>query len=72
MSVRNGKKSVQILEFLSSGAHYSLRSAGGEANLRLLGAGAAVEFAAGSVVETWIASLSMYEKLPGESSRPEK
>jgi hypothetical protein len=66
MTVRNGKRSVQILEFLSPGAHYRLRSASGEANLRLLGAGEVVEFDAGRVLETWMASASTYEKLPPE------
>jgi hypothetical protein len=71
-TARNGKRSVQILEFLSTGAHYRLKGASGEANLRLLGAGEAVEFDAGRVVETWMASVSIYEKLPGESTQPEK
>ena len=66
MTVRNGKRSVQILEFLSPGTHYRLRSASGEANLRLLGAGEVVEFDAGRVLETWMASASTYEKLPPE------
>jgi hypothetical protein len=71
MSVRNGKRSVQILEFLSTGAHYRLRGASGEANLRLLGAGQALEFDAGKVLETWMASVSTYEKVPGEPRPPE-
>lgn len=71
MTVRNGKKSVQVLGILSAGAQYRLRSAGGEANLRLLGAGEAVEFDAGRVVETWMASASTYEKLSTESRPPE-
>jgi hypothetical protein len=71
MAVRNGKKSVQIMEFLSPGAHYRLRSASGEADLRLLGAGDVVEFDAGKVLETWMASASTYEKLPGEAKPPE-
>lgn len=71
MSVRNGKRSVQILEFLSTGAHYRLRGASGEANLRLLGAGQALEFDAGKVLETWMASASTYEKVPGEPRPPE-
>jgi hypothetical protein len=71
MTAKNGKRSVQILEFLSTGAHYRLRSASGEANLRLLGAGEALEFDAGRVLETWMASASMYEKLPGEPRPPE-
>lgn len=70
MTVRNGKKSVRILEFLSTGAHYRLRSASGEADVRLLGAGEAVEFDAGRVVETWMASASTYEKLSAESRPP--
>ena len=71
MTVRNGKRSVQILEFLAAGAHYRLRGAAGEANLRLLGAGEAVEFDAGRVLETWMATASTYEKQSGESRPPE-
>jgi RNA polymerase sigma-70 factor (ECF subfamily) len=71
MTVRNGKRSVQILELLSTGAHYRLRSTSGEAGLCLLGAGEALEFDAGRVLETWMASVSMYEKLPGEPRPPE-
>jgi len=71
VTVRNGKRSVQIREFLSAEAHYRLRSAGGETNLRLLGAGEVVEFDAGKVLETWMATESTYEKLPAESRPPE-
>jgi hypothetical protein len=71
MTVSNGKRSVQILEFLSAGAHYKLRGASGEANLRLLGAGEVVQFDAGRVLETWMSVVSTYEKQPGESKPPE-
>ncbi|MGA2435743.1 MAG: hypothetical protein ABSG25_10705 [Bryobacteraceae bacterium] len=71
MTAKNGKKSVRILGFLSNGARYKLRSASGEANLRPLGAGEAVEFNAGKVVETWMASGSTYEKLSAEPKPPE-
>ena len=69
MTVRNGKKFVQILEFLSAGSHYKLGSASGDANLRVLGAGEAVEFDAGRVLETWMASVSTYERVPAGPSR---
>jgi hypothetical protein len=71
VTVINGKRSVQILEFLSAGAHYKLRGASGEANLRLLGAGEVVQFDAGRVLETWMAAVSTYEKQSGESGPPE-
>jgi len=71
MTVRNGKRSVQILEFLSAGARYKLRGASGEANLRLLGAGEVVQFDAGRVLETWMAVVSTYETQSGESRPPE-
>ena len=71
MTVSNGKRSVQILEFLSAGAHYKLRGASGEANLRLLGAGEVVEFDAGRVLETWMAVVSMYDKQSSASKPPE-
>jgi hypothetical protein len=71
MTVRNGKRSVQILEFQSAGAHYRLRGASGEANLRLLGAGEVVQFDAGRVLETWMSVVSTYEKQLGESKPPE-
>jgi hypothetical protein len=63
--------SVQILEFVSAGTHYGLRSASGNANLRVLGAGEAVQFDAGRVLETWMASVSTYEKRYAESRPPQ-
>ena len=71
MTVSNGKRSVQIREFLSAGARYRLRGASGEANLRLLGAGEVVQFDAGRVLETWMAVVSTYEKQLGEVKPPE-
>jgi hypothetical protein len=71
MTVSNGKRSVQIREFLTVGARYRLRGASGEANLRLLGAGEVVQFDAGRVLETWMSVVSTYEKQPGESKPPE-
>ena len=71
MTVSNGKRSVQIREFLSAGARYRLRGASGEANLRLLGAGEVVQFDAGRVLETWMSVVSTYEKQLGESKPPE-
>lgn len=67
----NGKRSVKILEFRSPEAHYTLRGAEGEANLRLLGAGEVVEFDAGRVLETWMAAGSDYESVPGPSRLPQ-
>jgi hypothetical protein len=71
-TIRNGKRSVQILEFLSTGAHYKLRRASGHADLRLLGAGEVVEFDTGKVLETWMTVASTYIKLPDEASTPSK
>jgi hypothetical protein len=71
VTVRNGKRSVQILEFVSAGAHYRLKGASGEANLRAPGAGEVVQFDAGKVVETWMAATSTYEKQSGEPRPPE-
>jgi hypothetical protein len=71
MTVSNGKRSVQIREFLTVGARYRLRGATGEANLRLLGAGEVVQFDAGRVLETWMAVVSTYDKQFGESKPPE-
>jgi len=72
MTVRNGKRSLQILELLTAEAHYRLRSASGKANLRLLGAGGAVQFDAGQVLEMWLASASTYEKAPGMDLQPQQ
>jgi hypothetical protein len=30
-----------------------------------------VEFNAGQVLETWLASVSTYEKVPGDAARPQ-
>jgi hypothetical protein len=69
LTVRNGKKLVKILEFVSAGSHYKLGNARGDADLRVLGAGEAVEFDAGRVLETWMVSVSTYERVPGGPSR---
>jgi hypothetical protein len=70
ITVRNGRRSVQILEFLSVGARYTLAGASGQVDLRLLGAGEALEFDAGRVLETWMASQSTYVKLRGGNKLP--
>jgi hypothetical protein len=68
MTVRNGKKLVQIMEFVSQGSLYRLVSASGDADLRVLGAGEAVEFDAGKVLETWMLSASKYERASAKPS----
>jgi len=69
LTIRNGKKVVKILEFASAGSHYRLRSASGEADLRVLGSGEAVDFDAGRVLETWMLSGSTYERVSTGPSR---
>jgi len=71
VSVRQGKTTVQIMEFVSNGARYRLKGTGGEANTRAA-TGTAVKFDAGKVLETWIVSASIFGKLPEEVRPPEK
>jgi len=69
VTVRNGKRLVKILEFVSAGSHYRLGSASGDADLRVLGDGEAVEFDSGRVLETWMVSVSTYERVPAGPAR---
>jgi hypothetical protein len=58
ISVKQGKTTVQIMEFGLNGVRYRLRGTDGEANT--------VRFDAGKVLETWIVSTSIFGKLPVE------
>jgi len=71
VSVRQGKTAVQITEFSSNVARYRLKGIGGEVNTHS-GAGRAVSFDAGKVLETWIASTSIFGKLPEDAKPTEK
>ena len=71
VSVRPDKTTVQIMEFVLNRARYRLQGAGSEANTRA-GAGTAVKFDAGKVLETWIVSTSIFGKLPEDARAPEK
>jgi hypothetical protein len=71
VSVKQGKTTIQIMEFVSNGARYRLQGTGGEANTRA-GTGTAVKFDAGKVLETWIVSPSIFGKLPEDVRPPEK
>jgi hypothetical protein len=68
--VDQGRTSVRIMEFVWRGARYRLRGPSG-ATAKESGAGPVVEFNAGQVLETWLASVSTYEKVPGDAARPQ-
>jgi hypothetical protein len=67
-AVNQGRTSIRIMEFVWRGARYRLREAGGVA-AKDLGAGPAVEFNAGQVLETWLATVSTYERVSGVAPR---
>jgi hypothetical protein len=67
-TVNQGRTSIRIVEFVWRGARYRLREAAGTA-AKDLGAGPAVEFNAGQVLETWLATVSTYEKVSGVAPR---
>jgi hypothetical protein len=52
------------------GARYKLRGAAAAMNSSTPGTCPAVEFNAGQVLETWLASVSIYEIVPGADAPP--
>jgi len=69
--VSQGRTTIRIVEFVWQGARYKLRGAAGAMNTPGPGAGPAVEFNAGQVLETWLAAVSTYERVPGDGVRPQ-
>jgi len=63
--VSQGRTTIQIVEFVWQGARYKLRGASTTMAVSGPGAGPAVEFNAGQVLETWLAAVSTYEREPG-------
>jgi hypothetical protein len=62
--VNQGRTTIRIAEFVWHGTRYRLRSSPVAAHTPGPGAGPAVEFNAGQVLETWLATPSIYEKVP--------
>jgi hypothetical protein len=58
------------MEFVSRQARYRLKGESGAVNAQPPKEGGAVEFDAGRVLETWLVSVSTYEKVPGEAGPP--
>ena len=71
MTLTNRKGLVKILEFGSPEAHDTVRGMSGETSVCVPGAGEAVEFHSGRVLEAWMASGSAHENLPGVSGPSE-
>jgi len=65
-----GRTTVQISGFSVGGAHYGLKNAAGGTSAQAPGAGGAVQFDAGQVLEMWMGSGSAYEK--AENGPPQK
>jgi hypothetical protein len=63
--VNQGRTTIRIAEFEWRGTRYRLRAGAVAAQAPGPGAGPAVEFNAGQVLETFLASPSIYEKLQG-------
>jgi hypothetical protein len=64
-TVNQGRTTIRIAEFEWHGTRYRLRTGAVAASASGSGTGRAVEFNAGQVLETFLASASIYEKLPG-------
>lgn len=60
--VHQGKTSLVVAQIVVGGDRYSLKAASGEPNTQGPGAGPAVEFEAGKILEMFVASPSIYEK----------
>jgi hypothetical protein len=69
-TVSGGKTSVHVLEFLVSGTLYKLNGATGTANTRPPGTGRALQLEKGQVLETWLATVSVYDKAADKPSQP--
>jgi hypothetical protein len=65
--VSQGRTTIRIAEFVWHGMRYRLRGAPLAVHAPGPGSGPAVQFNAGQVLETWLASPSTYEKVPGGS-----
>jgi len=59
--VSQGKTSLVVAQIVVGGDRYSLKGASGVANAQGPGAGPAVEFEAGKILEMFVASPSIYE-----------
>ena len=69
--VSQGRTTIRIVEFAWQGARYKLRGAAGAVTATGPGAGPTVEFNAGQVLETWLAAVSTYERVSGETAPPQ-
>jgi len=67
-----GRPSLQIAEFTIRGARYALKDATGGMSRQAPGAGGAVQFDAGQVLEMFMGSSSVYERVAGENPPPQK
>jgi hypothetical protein len=63
-TVNEGKTFVHVMEFVVNGTLYTLKGAPGGANTRSPGSGGALQLEKGQVLETWLASVSVYERAP--------
>lgn len=70
ISTVGAKTTIRIQEFQLSAASYDLTNAGGGMTVHTASAGAAVEFDAGKVIETWVSSASTYSRRADAQARP--
>jgi hypothetical protein len=70
ISTVGGKTTIRIQEFQLSAASYELTNAGGGMTVHTASAGAAVEFDAGKVIETWVSSASTYSRRADAQASP--
>lgn len=70
ISTIGGKTTIRIQEFQLSTVSYELTNAGGGMTVHTASAGAAVEFDAGKVIETWVSSPSTYSRRADAQAGP--
>lgn len=71
-SVKEGKATVFVQQFLIRGVPYSLQRATSTLSEQMPGAGKALEFKDGQYLEMWLSSTTVYEKVaaPGSLDQP--
>ena len=67
-SVKGGKVTVFVSSLLIRGSTYKVQGASGRLSEQIAGAGKAVQFESGKVMEMWLSSASVYEKVSDSGS----
>jgi hypothetical protein len=70
--VVQGRTSLQLAEFSIGGTRYRLKNPALGMSVQTPGAGGAVQFDAGQVLEMWMGASSAYERVAGGTASPQK